>query len=55
MLTGTTFDAVVSNFTAVLDPGISSAGIVQGYGFAVNGCAFMVEDTGMTLQPWILW
>ncbi len=39
MLTGTTFDAMVSNFTATLDPAISSAGIVQGYGFAVNGCA----------------
>lgn len=37
MLTGSTFNAVVANFTAVLNPNISTAGVVQGYGFPVNG------------------
>ena len=40
MLTGSTFNATVSNFSAVMEPSLSTAGVIESYGFSVNGCVF---------------
>ena len=41
MLTGSTFNATVSGFTAVQNPNISTAGMVERFGFTANGRALV--------------
>jgi len=44
VLTGSTFNATVTNFTVVQSRDLSTAGMVEGYGFSINGRVFKQES-----------
>jgi len=53
VLTGSTFSGTVSNSTLVQNRDLSTAGIVEGYGFSINGCVVSRDlGTYCRVQHW---
>ena len=51
VLTGSTFSATVSNSTIVESRDLSTAGMVEGYGFSINGCVPVPKPGSFTWRP----